>query len=349
MSAAIDAALDLAGTAAAVRREQMSAMVAGAYGSADVLRLQSIERPEIGDGEVLVRVRAAGLDRGVWHLMTGKPYLIRLMGFGLRRPKNPVMGQEVSGTVAAVGKSVTRFRVGDEVFGIGQGTFAEYARAREDKLVRKPANLSFEQASVVAISALTALQSVRDAGKVQAGQRVLIIGASGGVGSYAVQIAKAFGAEVTGVCSAAKADHVRSLGADHVIDYAREDFADGSRRHDVILDMGGNSKLSRLRRALAPEGTIVFVGGEHGGDITGGFFGRPLAGMALRPFVRQRFAMFMSTEHFEDLERLAELIEAGKVVPPLDRVYPLHQVPDAMRELEAGRVRGKIAISVQGA
>ncbi|HVE86665.1 MAG TPA: NAD(P)-dependent alcohol dehydrogenase, partial [Myxococcales bacterium] len=272
----------------------------------------------------------------------------RLMGFGVRRPKNPVMGLEVSGTVAAVGKSVTRFRVGDEVFGIGQGTFAEYARAREDKLARKPASLSFEQASVVAISALTALQSVRDAGKVQAGQRVLVIGASGGVGSYAVQIAKASGAEVTGVCSAAKADLVRSLGADHVIDYAKEDYAAGPRRYDLILDMGGNSKLSRLRRALAPEGTVVFVGGEHGGDLTGGFFERPLKALALAPFVRQRFALFMSKERFEDLERLAELIEAGKVAPSIDRVYPLHRAADAMRELEAGRVRGKIAISVQG-
>lgn len=346
MSAAIDATLHLA---AAAEREQMSAMVAGEYGSADGLRLQSAGRPAIGDAEVLVRVRAAGVDRAAWHLMTGKPYLLRLMGFGLRRPKDPVMGLEVSGTVVAVGAKVTRFRIGDEVFGIGQGTFAEYARAREDKLARKPAALSFEQAAVVAISALTALQSVRDAGKVRAGQRVLIVGASGGVGSYAVQIAKALGAEVTGVCSAAKADHVRSLGADHVVDYAREDFADGSRRYDVILDMGGNSKLSRLRRALAREGTLVFVGGEHGGDVTGGFFGRPLMAMALAPFVRQRFAMFMSKEHFEDLERLAELIEAGKVVPPLDRVFPLHRAPDAMRELEAGRVRGKLAIAVQGA
>ncbi|HEY8212434.1 MAG TPA: NAD(P)-dependent alcohol dehydrogenase, partial [Myxococcaceae bacterium] len=286
------------------------------------------------------------LDRGAWHLMTGKPYLMRLMGFGFRRPKNPVMGLEVSGTVAAVGASVTRFKVGDEVFGIGQGTFAEYARAREDKLARKPATLTFEQAAVVGISGATALQSVCDAGRVRAGQRVLIIGASGGVGSFAVQIAKAMGAEVTAVCSAAKADLVRSLGADHVIDYARADFADGSQRYDLILDMGGNSPLSRLRRALAPEGTLVFVGGEHGGDITGGFFGRPLMALALSPFTRQRFAWFLNKEHFESLELLAGLIEAGKVTPAIDRVYPLHQAPDAMRELEAGRVRGKIAIKV---
>jgi NADPH:quinone reductase-like Zn-dependent oxidoreductase len=278
--------------------------------------------------------------------MTGKPYLMRLMGFGFRRPKNPVMGLEVSGTVAAVGASVTRFKVGDEVFGIGQGTFAEYARAREDKLARKPATLTFEQAAVVGISGATALQSVCDAGRVRAGQRVLIIGASGGVGSFAVQIAKAMGAEVTAVCSAAKADLVRSLGADHVIDYARADFADGSQRYDLILDMGGNSPLSRLRRALAPEGTLVFVGGEHGGDITGGFFGRPLMALALSPFTRQRFAWFLNKEHFESLELLAGLIEAGKVTPAIDRVYPLHQAPDAMRELEAGRVRGKIAIKV---
>ena len=347
MSAAIDATTHLAGTAAEVQAQEMEAMVAPEYGSADVLRVQTVRRPEIGDAEVLIRVRAAGLDRAAWHMMTGKPYLIRLMGFGFRRPKNPVMGLEVSGTVVAVGAKVTRFQAGDEVFGIGQGTFAEYARAREDKLARKPAKLSFEQAAVVSISALTALQGLRDAGKVQAGQRVLIIGASGGVGSFAVQIAKAFGAEVTGVCSAAKADLVRSLGADHVIDYAREDFAGGPRRYDLILDMGGNSKLSRLRRALAPEGTLVFVGGEHGGDVTGGFFGRPLMAMALSLFVRQRFVMFLSKEHFADLERMAELIEAGQVVPPLDRVYPLHRAAEAMRELEAGRVRGKIAIAVQ--
>src|SRR6185295_276201 len=347
-SAAIDAGMSLAGNAgAAVEQQRMSAMVAGAYGSADVLHLQSVGRPRIGDAEVLVRVRAAWLDRAAWHLMTGKPYLLRLMGFGLRRPKNPVMGLEVSGTVVEVGAKVTRLRVGDEVLGIGQGTFAEFARAREDKLARKPAALSFEQAAVVGVSALTALQSLRDAGKVRAGQRVLIIGASGGVGTYAVQIAKAFGAEVTAVCSAAKADLARSMGADHVVDYAREDFAGGGRRYDLILDCAGNSKVSRLRRALAPEGTVVFVGGEHGGPITGGFFSRPLIGLALMPFVRQRFAMFQSKERFEDLERLVELIEAGKVVPPLDRVYPLHGVPDAMRDLEAGRVRGKMVISVQ--
>jgi NADPH:quinone reductase-like Zn-dependent oxidoreductase len=345
MSAAIDSTLNL-GTAAAVESGEMEALVASEYGSADVLRVQSVRRPAIGDAEVLLRVRAAGVERAAWHMMTGKPYLIRLMGFGFRRPKNPVMGLDVSGTVVAVGKSVTRFKVGDEVFGIGQGTFAEYARAREDKLAHKPAKLSFEQASVVAISGLTALQGLRDAGKVKAGQKVLIIGASGGVGSFAVQIAKAFGAEVTGVCSGSKADLVRSLGADHVIDYTKEDYADRPARYDLILDIGSNSRLSRLRRALAPEGTVVFVGGEHGGDLTGGFFGRPLLGLALSPFVRQRFAMFMSQERHDHLEQLAELIEAGKVAPSLDRVYPLHRAAEAMRELEAGRVRGKIAISV---
>ena len=348
MTAAIDVTTHLAGTAAAVRSEEMEAAVAPEYGSADMLRVQSIRRPAIGDAEVLLRVRAAGVDRGAWHLMTGKPYLMRLMGFGFRRPKNPVIGLEVSGTVVEVGASVTRFKVGDEVFGIGVGTFAEYARAREDKLAHKPAALSFEQAAVSGISGTTALQSLRDAGKLQAGQRVLIIGASGGVGSFAVQLAKAFGAEVTGVCSGAKADLVRSLGADHVVDYAREDYADGPRRYDLILDIGSNSKLSRLRRALAPRGTAVFVGGEHGGAVTGGFFERPLMALALSPFVRQRFAMFMNKEHFADLERLAQLFEAGKVVPSVDRVYPLHRAPEAMRELEAGRVRGKLAISVQG-
>src|SRR5689334_17221586 len=193
MNAALDATLDLAGTAAAAQRQPMEAVVAGDYGASDVLRVRSVDRPEIGDAEVLVRVRDAGLDRGTWHLMTGKPYLMRLMGFGFRRPKNPVMGLEVSGTVVAVGAKVTRFRIGDEVFGIGQGTFAEYARAREDKLALKPAKLGFEQAAVIGISGMTALQSMCDAGKVRAGQQVLILGASGGVGSFAVQIAKAFG------------------------------------------------------------------------------------------------------------------------------------------------------------
>jgi NADPH:quinone reductase-like Zn-dependent oxidoreductase len=236
-----------------------------------VLRLAEIDKPEIAANEVLLKVRAAGMDRGTCHVMTGQPYLMRVMGFGFRGPKNPVAGLDVAGTVVAVGSDVTRFQAGDEVFGISRGSFAEYAAAREDKLAHKPAGLSFEQAAVVPVSALTAIQGLRDAGRIKAGQRVLIIGASGGVGTYAVQLAKAFGAEVTGVCGTTKVDLVRSIGANHVVDYTQEDFSDSVTRYDLILDIGGNSRLSRLRRALAPTGTLAIVGGEEGGRLIGGF------------------------------------------------------------------------------
>ena len=317
-----------------------------AYGSVDdVWRLAQVARPEIGDSEVLIRVNAAGLDRGTWHMLAGRPYLMRVIGFGLRRPKNPVPGIDVAGTVVTVGSAVTRFTAGDEVFGIARGSFAEYAAAREDKLALKPGNLSFEQAAVVPVSAITALQALCDVGRVENGQTVLIIGASGGVGTYAVQLAKALGAEVTGVCSTAKVDLVRSLGADHVIDYSRDDFADGTRLYDLVIDIGGNAKLSRLRRALTPAGTVVIVGGEGAGNWTGGF-GRPLRASALSPFVRQRLAMQTTKERGSDLERLNEFLEAGTVMPSIDRTYPLEQVPEAMRRLEAGDARGKIAIVV---
>jgi NADPH:quinone reductase-like Zn-dependent oxidoreductase len=321
----------------------MRAIIQDAYGSADVLRLAEIERPDIAPNEVLVQVRAAGVDRGTWHLMAGQPYLMRILGFGFRRPKNPVPGRDLAGTVVAVGSAVTRFQPGDEVFGISQGSFAEYAAAREDKLAHKPANLSFEQAAVVPISALTALQGLRDAGRIQAGQKALIIGASGGVGTYAVQLAKAFGAEVTGVCSTAKVELVRSIGADHVIDYTHEDFADGSRRYDLILDIGGNSRLSRLRRALATKGTLVIVGGE-GAKWTG--IGRQIRALALSPFVPQRLTMFVNKEHHRYLEALRPLVEDGHVTPVVDKTYPLAEVPDALRRLEAGEARGKVAIRV---
>ena len=323
----------------------MRAIVQDAYGATDVLRLAEIDMPDIAASEVLVKVRAAGLDRGTWHLMTGQPYLMRLIGFGFRRPKNPVSGLDVAGTVVAVGSEVTRFKPGDEVFGIARGSFAEYAAAREDKLAHKPANLSFEQAAVVPISGSTALQGLRDAGHVQAGQKVLVIGASGGVGTYAVQLAKAFGAHVTGVCSTAKVDLVRSLGADDVIDYTRADFADGSRRYDLILDVGGNSPLSRLRRALTPTGTLVIVGGEEGGKLTGGF-DRQLRASVLSLFVRQRLTMLVSKEHHSYLDALRPLIEVGHVTPAIDQSYPLAEAPAAMRRLEAGHVRGKIAITI---
>ncbi|WP_231728461.1 NAD(P)-dependent alcohol dehydrogenase [Arthrobacter sp. EPSL27] len=324
--------------------DTMRAIVQEAYGSVDVLRPGRTARPNIADNEVLVRVHAAGMDRGTWHLMTGRPYLMRIIGFGFRRPKSSVPGIDVAGTVAAVGSAVTRFAVGDKVYGMSRGSFAEYAAALEDKLAPMPSNLSFEQAAAVPISAGTALQAL-DAGRVERGAKVLVLGASGGVGSYAVQLAKYLGAEVTGVGSATKAGLMRSLGAEHVLDYAADDFADGARRYDVILDIGGNPKLSRLRRALAPTGTAVVVGGEEGGKWTGGF-GRSMRAPLVSLFVRQRLAMLASKERASDLERLTPLLEAGHVIPSRDRTYPLDEVPEAMRRLESGDVRGKIAITV---
>jgi NADPH:quinone reductase-like Zn-dependent oxidoreductase len=323
----------------------MQAIVQEAYGTVDVFRYERTARPEVADNEVLVRVRAAGLDRGTWHMMAGKPYLLRVIGFGFRRPKNPVPGIDVAGTVVAIGSAVTKFAVGDEVYGMSRGSFAEYAAVLEDKLAMKPANLTFEQAAVVPISAGTALQAVVDSGHLEAGQKVLVLGASGGVGSFAVQLAKALGAEVTGVSSAAKLDLVRSLGADHVLDYAEDDFADGTRRYDLILDIGGLPTLSRLRRALTPTGTVVIVGGEEGGNWTGGF-GRSIRAPLVSLFVRQRLAMLASKERASDLERLAEHLETGTVKPSVDRTYPLNEVPDAMRHLIDGAVRGKVAITI---
>jgi NADPH:quinone reductase-like Zn-dependent oxidoreductase len=247
------------------KEEPMRAMVQDTYGPADAAGLRDIGRPEAGEEQVLVRVRAAGVDRGVWHLMTGLPYPVRLAGYGIRAPKTPIPGMDLAGVVEAAGKNVTRFQPGDEVFGIGQGTFAEYACAHQGKLAPKPANLTFEQAAVIAISGLAALQGLRDRGRAAPGQQVLIIGASGGVGTFAVQLAKAFGAEVTGVCSGTKADLVRSLGAGHVIDYTRDDFAKAGQRYDLILDIGGNSPLSRLRRALTPAGTLLSSAARRAG------------------------------------------------------------------------------------
>jgi NADPH:quinone reductase-like Zn-dependent oxidoreductase len=320
----------------------MRAITQRRYGSSEVLQLTRVARPTIAANEVLVQVNAAGLDRGTEHLMTGKPYAMRL-GFGLRGPKNPVSGRDVAGTVAEVGASVTRFAVGDEVYGVAPGSFAEYAVAKEDKLARKPANLTFAQAAVVPVSAATALRAVQDIGRLEAGQSVLVLGASGGVGTYAVQLAKALGAEVTGACSTAKLDLVSSLGADHVIDYTSQDFADGTRRYDLILDIAGNPSLRRLRRALEPRGTAVFVGGENAGSLTG--MGRQLRGMLLSTFLNQRLTLLVSKERATDYERLTTLIESGQVTPTLDRTYPLEDAPEAMRLLETGQVRGKIAIT----
>ena len=337
---------DTGGTTAVSTGQTMRAIVQAGYGSADVLHLAEIGRPAVAGGEVLLRVHAAGLDRGTWHLMAGQPYVIRLVS-GLRAPKNPVPGLDVAGTVVAVGADVTGFAVGEEVFGIGRGSFAEYARARQDKLARKPASLTFGQAAVVAVSGLTALQGLRDAGCLQPGQHVLITGASGGVGTFAVQIAKALGAQVTGVCSTAKTDLVTSIGADHVLDYTRDDFADGLQRYDLILDIAGNSPLARLRRALTPAGTLVLAGGEDGGRWIG--MGRQLRALARSPFTRQRLTMLISRQRGADLETLARLIEAGQLTPVIGKTYPLRQAPDAMRHLQAGHARGKLVLTVTDA
>jgi len=326
----------------------MQAIVQDRFGSADMLQFETVEQPTIDDDEVLIEVHAAGVDRGTEHLMTGLPYLIRLAGYGVTKPKNRTLGLDVSGVVIEVGAAVTRFSPGDEVFGISNGSFALYAAAAEDKLALKPANLTFEQAAVAAVSGITALQALTDVGNVQPGQRVLVLGASGGVGSYAVQLAKALGADVTGVASTSKLDLVRSLGADHVIDYTHADFADGNIRYDLILDIGGRSGVSRLRSALTPDGTLVIVGGEDGNRFTGGV-GRQVRAMALSPFVGQRLTTFIGTEHFSFIERLAEFLVSGSVVPVIGQWFELNDVPHAMRQLAAGNASGKTAIIVRPA
>jgi len=321
----------------------MKAITQDKYGSADVLRLRDIERPTPSEREVLVRVQAAGIARGVLHVMTGEPYLMRLVGFGLLKPKNPVPGQDVAGIVTATGAGVTRFKIGDEVFGIAKGSFAEYAVAREDKLTHKPENLSFEQAAAVPISGLTALVAL-DAAGVTVGSNVLIVGASGGVGTYAVQIAVALGATVTGVASGSKADLVTELGAQRVIDYTREDFADGSHTYDVIVDTGGMTSVSRLRKALQPKGTLVIVGGESGSRWNPGM-GRQLKAAVMSPIVSQRLTSILNKEHYSGLDRLAKLATTGDVAPCIERSYSLAEVPEAVRRLEAGNVRGQIVIT----
>lgn len=323
----------------------VKAIVQDVYGSADVLELRDIARPGPRDGEVLIRVRAAGVDQGVWHLMAGLPYLIRLFGYGLKKPKVPVRGREVAGVVEAVGGGVTRFAPGDEVFGTCEGSFAEYACAEEDKVARKPGGLSFEEAAAAPISGVTALQAVRDAGQVTVGQKVLVLGAGGGVGSFAVQLAKAFGADVTGVCSTGKVELVRSLGADAVIDYTTTDIAGAGKLYDVILDTAGNRPLSLLRRLLVPKGTLVIIGGENGGKLTGGFqrsLGAPLASL----FSGQKFKGLVAKETHLDLEALASLMGGGSVKPAVDKVFPLAEAPAAIRYLREGRSRGKVVVRV---
>jgi NADPH:quinone reductase-like Zn-dependent oxidoreductase len=323
----------------------MQAVVQHAYGSANELQLTDINKPvSIGADEVLVQVQAAAIDQGTIHLMTGEPYLLRMV-FGLRGPKNPVPGLDLAGTVVAVGSAVIRFGIGDEVFGIGKGSLAEYAIAKADKLAHKPRRLTSEQAAAVPVSGLTAIQALRDAGQLTAGQKVLVIGASGGVGTYAVQLAKQFGADVTGVCSTSKVDLVKRIGADRVIDYTRQDVIGGEERYDVIVDIVGNTKVSRLRKMLTRNGTVVLVGVADGGKWTGGM-GRNLRAALRSLGSRQRVKMFMAKEHYADLEKLGAILERGGITPTVDRTYPLDEAPDALRHLQSGQARGKIVITV---
>ena len=330
---------------AAATEAQMRAITQDRYGSADVLELKRVVRPTPKPDEVLIEVVAAGVDRGTCHLMTGTPYLIRLAGFGLTKPKNRVPGLDVAGRVVAVGTDVTRFAPGDEVFGIANGSLAEYTTANEDKLVAKPADLSFEQAAVAAVSGITALQALSDVGGAQPGQRVLIVGASGGVGSFAVQLAKAPGTDVTAVASTRNLDFLRSLGADHVVDYTAEDFSTTNQRYDLIVDIGGRNSISRLRSVLTTTGTLVIVGGENGNRITGGI-GRQLRAMMLSPFVKQRLTTFMSTEHYSFMERLADHITTGAVTPAVHASFPLDDAATGIEQLATGKATGKTVIIV---
>jgi len=321
----------------------MKAIVQHKYGSYDLLELQEIDKPIVKDDEVQVRVHAAAVHIGDWLAMRGLPYIARI-GYGLLKPKNSVPGLEVAGHVEVLGKNVKQFQPGDEVFGWCTGGFAEYVSVSEDALVLKPANLTFEQAAAVPISAFAALQALRDEGTVQPGQNVLIIGASGSVGTFAVQLAKAFGAEVTGVCSTRNVDMVRSIGADQVIDYTLEDITQSGPRFDVILDMAGNRSLSECRRALTPKGTLVMVGGSGGPWLMGA--GRTVRALVLSPFVRQRLRPFLSQPKKEDLVVLKELIEAGKITPVIDRTYTLSETPEALRYVGERHTQGKVVITM---
>jgi NADPH:quinone reductase-like Zn-dependent oxidoreductase len=321
----------------------MKAIVQDKYGSADVLEMRDLDKPQVGDDEVLVRVHAASVHVGDWVLMTGSPFVMRF-ATGLRKPKNPGPGTDVAGTVEAVGKDVTRHRPGDEVFGWCAGAFAEYASGPEDHFTPKPANLTFEQAAAVGVSATTALQLLRDNGKVHPGQKVLINGASGGVGTYAVQIAKAFGAEVTGVTSTKNVELVRSIGADHVVDYTREDFTTAERRYDLILDNVGNHSMARTRRALEPTGTLISNGGGH----AGGKLGRTIRTMLVSMFVRQQASPTIKTQNHDDLVALKELVEAGRITPVIDGTYSLSETRTAIERVATGRARGTIVIDVIG-
>ena len=326
----------------------MKAVVYTDYGPPDVLQVRDIKKPVPNDDQALVRVRAASVNPYDWHFIRGTPYIMRMMIGGLRKPKDPRVGVDYAGTVEAVGKNVTLLKPGDEVFGNRTGAFAEYVCARADRAVAlKPASVTFEQAASVPVAALTALQGLRDHGKVQPGQKVLINGASGGVGTFAVQIAKTLGAEVTGVCSGRNVDLVRSIGADHVIDYTKEDFSKGAERYDVILDNVGTQPLSGFRRVLKPKGICVMIGG--GGPNEGNWVGpmsRPIKAKLMSPFIDQKMGMMMAEGNKADLTILADLMQSGKVTPVIDRTYPLDQIADAIRYLETGRARGKVIITV---
>jgi NADPH:quinone reductase-like Zn-dependent oxidoreductase len=326
----------------------MKAIVNCDYGSAN-LKLENVEKPVPNDDQILVKVRAASVNPYDWHFIEGTPKIIRLMGVGLRKPKDIRVGVDFAGTVEAVGKNVTQFKPGDDVFGGKGGAFAEYVcRRAEGAVALKPANITFEQAASINIAGITALQGLRDKGKVQPGQKVLINGASGGVGTFAVQIAKSFGADVTGVCSTRNVDLVRSLGADHVIDYTKEDFTKSTDRYDVILDNVANHSLSECRRVLNPKGKYVMVGG--GGANEQGFIGvlaRPLKAMVLSPFISQQMGMMMADANQKDLTVLADMMQSGKMKPVIDRTYKLSEVPAAIAYLEEGHARGKVIITVE--
>ncbi|MFG2819148.1 NAD(P)-dependent alcohol dehydrogenase [Kitasatospora sp. NPDC048365] len=332
-----------------MRAETMAAVVQERYGERPeaVLGLGRLPLPEIGPRQVLVRVHAASVDRGTWHLMAGLPYAVRPVS-GLRRPKLSNPGRALAGVVAAVGAEVTGFAVGDEVYGTAPAAFAEYAVVRPDRIAPKPARLAFEEAATVPISALTALQAVRDKGAVGEGRQVLITGAAGGVGSFAVQLARHLGAEVTAVASTAKLDAVRVLGADRVVDYTREDFLAGPRRYDTIIDIAGNRRLRDLRRALTPHGRLVITGGETGGRLLGGT-DRQLRAQLLSPFVGQHLGTFIASEHADGLRELTGLIDAGALAPVVDRVHPLAEAAAAVRRLLDGRAVGKVALAMPAA
>jgi NADPH:quinone reductase-like Zn-dependent oxidoreductase len=322
----------------------MKAIIYRDYGSPDVLRCEEIAKPAAGDGQVLIKVRAASVNPLDWHFVRGTPYLLRI-GAGLRRPKAAGLGVDVAGQVEAVGKNVTRFKPGDGVFGSCRGAFAQYACASESDLAVKPENATFEQAASVPVAAVTALQGLRDRGRIQAGQRVLINGAAGGVGTFAVQIAKSFGADVTGVCSTRNVEMVRSIGADRAIDYTREDFTASGQRYDLIFDCVGNRSLSACRRVMVPRGTYVVVGGPDGRWL--GPMVTAIKALLLSPFVGQRLLPMLANISQEDLTTMRELIEAGKVTPVIDRRYRLSEVPEAIRYLETGHARGKVVITVE--